>query len=147
MIRVIALESYLAGCAVAEIKSCIAEPKRSHRRKWKGKEPLVRKACAAKHRRVRGSYGKGLMKRRGATVELTFQHIFERGAQRQTYLRGHVNSEKRNLIAVAAYNLGVLMRKLIGKACPKAFAAFVGAIGIFLAAWSRVSKRGALRHD
>jgi transposase len=116
-------EEFLAGCATAAIKTCVAVPKLKGRRRWKGKAKDVRRACAANLRRVRSAYGRGLTRRRGATVEKSFQNVFDRGGQRRTHLRGHENNEKRNLIAVAAHNLGVLMRKLIGKACPRAFAA------------------------
>ena len=99
------------------------------------------------HRRVRSDYGRALMKRRGATVELSFQHVYERGGQRQTYLRGHENNEKRNLIAVAAHNLGVLMRKLVGAGCPKACATLLSALQAILGALRGVISRSEAPHD
>lgn len=140
-------EAFIAGCAVAEIKTCIAEPKQRGRRRWKGKEPLVKRSCGANRRRVRSDYGRALMKRRGATVELSFQHVYERGGQRQTYLRGHENNEKRNLIAVAAHNLGVLMRKLVGAGCPKACATLLSTLQAILGALRGVICRSAASHD
>lgn len=113
-------EAFLAGCATAEIKTCVSEPKVKGRRRWKGKDAQVKSACLANRRRLCSAYGRGLTKRRGATVEKSFQHVFDRGGQRRTHLRGHENNEKRNHVAVGAHNLGVLMRKLIGKGCPKA---------------------------
>jgi transposase len=113
-------EAFVSGCVAAEMKTCVAEPRLRARRRWKGKDANVKLACLANRRRLRSERGRRLMRRRGATVERSFQNVFDRGGQRRTHLRGHANNEKRNLIAVAAHNLGLLMRKLFGKACPKA---------------------------
>ncbi len=54
---------------------------------------------------------------------------------RRTHLRGRENIEKRYLVHVAAYNLGILMRALLGKGTPRGFQ---GRIAAFCAAWSGV---------
>ena len=38
---------------------------------------------------------------------------------RRVYLRGHINSRKRLLIHTAGFNLGLLMRQLIGVGTPR----------------------------
>ena len=125
-------EAFVAGLVAAEMKPCVAEPRLRTKRRWKGKDEHVRRACLANRRRVRGAAGRRLMRRRGASVERSFQNVFDRGGQRQTHLRGHENNEKRNLVAVIAHNLGVWMRKLVGRACPKALAALLSARKIAL---------------
>jgi hypothetical protein len=47
---------------------------------------------------------------------------------RRTWLRGRQNVQKRYLIQVAAYNLGLVMRALLGAGTPKAAAARGGAL-------------------
>ncbi len=46
----------------------------------------------------------------------------EAGGMRRTHLRRHENILKRLLTHVAGFNLGILMRNLIGKATPKEYA-------------------------
>ena len=59
------------------------------------------------------------MRRRGELLERTFAHCLETGAMRRVHLRGRSNILKRYLIHVAAFNLGILMRSLIGKGTPR----------------------------
>lgn len=73
----------------------------------------------ANRRRVRGAYGKRLLKRRGEFVERSFAHCYETGGMRRTYLRGHGNILKRQLIHVGAFNLSLVMRKLLGAGTPR----------------------------
>jgi hypothetical protein len=56
----------------------------------------------ANRRRVRGSYGKTLLRRRGEMVERSFVRCYETGGMRPTHLRGHENILKRQLIHVGA---------------------------------------------
>ena len=56
-------------------------------------------------------------------VERSFAHILDRGGMRRTWLRGRENVHKRYLIHVAGFNLGILMRLLLGAGTPKEFAA------------------------
>jgi hypothetical protein len=42
-------------------------------------------------RRVRGGYGKSLLRRRGELVERSFAHRYETGGMRRTHLRGYSN--------------------------------------------------------
>ena len=98
-------------------RSYIAEPKRG-RRRWRGDEE-TKLAVYANRRRVKGSRGRRLMRRRGEMLERPFAHLLETGGMRRVFLRGRENVEKRYQIHVAAYNLGLLMRTLFGKGTPR----------------------------
>src|ERR1019366_4822332 len=52
-------------------------------------------AAYQNRRRVRGDYGKSLLRRRGELVERSFAHCYETGGMRRTHLRGHQNILKR----------------------------------------------------
>ena len=62
------------------------------------------------------------MRRRGELVERPFAHYLEAGGMRRTHLRKHGNILKRLLVHVAGFNLGILMRSLIGTGTPREFA-------------------------
>ena len=62
------------------------------------------------------------MRRRGELVERPFAHYLEAGGMRRTHLRNHGNILKRLLVHVAGFNLGILMRSLIGTGTPREFA-------------------------
>ena len=47
---------------------------------------------------------------------------------RRTWLRGHANILKRYLVHVAAFNLGVVMRKMLGAGTPRGLAALLAAL-------------------
>ncbi|MCX6602163.1 MAG: transposase, partial [Acidobacteria bacterium] len=78
-------------------------------RNWKGKA-AEKKAVYGNRRRVRGRYGKRLMKRRGEYIERSFAHLYETGAMRGTHLRGRDNIRKRLLIHASGFNLSLVMR-------------------------------------
>lgn len=52
-------------------------------------------------------------------MERQFAHGYETGGMRRTHLRGHSNIEKRLLIHYAGFNLGLLLRDLIGVGTPR----------------------------
>ena len=101
----------------AEARSYIPEPKRK-RRKWAGKT-AEQKAVYANRRRVKGIYGKTLMKKRGELIERSFAHCYETGAMRRVYLRGRDNVLKRQLIHVGAFNLSLIFRQKLGAGTPR----------------------------
>jgi hypothetical protein len=68
---------------------------------------------------VRGSYGKSLHKRRGELVERSFAHCYETGGMRRCHLRGRENILKCQLTHVSAFNLSLVMRKLLGAGTPR----------------------------
>jgi transposase len=103
--------------AQAEARSYIPEPKRP-RRKWDGKE-AEQKAVYANRRRVKGTHGKRLLRKRGELVERSFAHCYETGAMRRVYLRGRENVWKRQLIHVGAFNLSLVFRQKLGAGTPR----------------------------
>ena len=103
-----------------DLKSYISEPARG-RRRWKGKREAQR-ATYANRRHIRSERGKALMKRRGELVERSFAHCLETGAMRRTWLRGHEKILKRYLVHVAAFNLSLVMRAILGMGTPRGLA-------------------------
>ena len=99
------------------MRSYISEPERG-RRKWQGKE-AAKQAVYANRRRIRGARGRALHRKRCELVERTFAHCLETGGMRRVYLRGREKIEKRYLVHVAAFNLGLLMRTMIGIGTPR----------------------------
>jgi transposase len=103
-------------------KTRIAEPQRKGFSRWHG-DTAAREAVYANRNRMRSAVGKAAMRKRAEIVERSFAHTLERGGMRRTWLRGRENVHKRYLIHVAGYNLGLLMRHLIGAGTPKEAAA------------------------
>lgn len=101
----------------AQTRSYLPEPKRG-RRKWAGKAD-EQKAVYANRRRVKGNYGKRLLKKRGERIERSFAHCYETGALRRVYLRGRENVLKRQLIHVGAFNLSLIFRQTLGAGTPR----------------------------
>jgi len=106
-----------------EIRTYLSEPDRG-RRVWTEEDtgevkPPEREAVYANRRRIRGERGKRLLRKRGELLERPFAHCYETGAMRRTHLRGHPNILKRLLIHVAGFNLGLVMRRLIGIGKPR----------------------------
>jgi hypothetical protein len=103
------------------IHTIISEPK-GRRRKWKGKRDHQR-AVYANRVQIRSEAGKQWIRKRGELVERAFTHYLDEGGLRRLWLRGHENIAKRLLVHVAGFNLGLLMRKLVGAATPRAWRA------------------------
>ena len=99
------------------VRSYISEPDRG-RRNWK-KKPEARAAVYRNRRRIRGARGLRLLRLRGERLERPFAHLYETGGMRRVYLRGHTNILKRLLIHTGGFNLGLLMRQLIGVGTPR----------------------------
>src|SRR5512132_3017011 len=99
------------------VRSYIAEPDRG-RRHW-AHAPAAQHAVYGHRRRVRGERGKRLLRRRGEYVERSFAHVYDAGGMRRTHLRGHPNILKRLLIHASAFNLGILMRQVVGVGAPR----------------------------
>ena len=108
------------------IRTYASEPDRG-RRNWKGKS-AERDAVYANRRRIRGARGKRLLRKRGELLERPFAHCYDTGGMRRTHLRGQENILKRLLIHVAGFNLGLVMRKLLGVGKPRALAGAAGLI-------------------
>ncbi len=114
----------------AGLRSYVSEPDRG-RRNWK-KNREAQQPTYANRRRIRGDRGKALQRKRGELLERAFAHYLETGAMRRTYLRGHSKILKRLLIHVGAFNLGVLMRNLIGRGTPRALHELSAALAFLL---------------
>jgi transposase len=120
--EIVADKGYHSNAVLTEyqklgIRTYISEPKRG-RRNWR-KNLEAKKATYGNRRRVRGERGKALLRKRGERVERSFAHCYETGAMRRTHLRGHQNIHKRQLIHVAASNLGLVMRQRFGLGAPR----------------------------
>ena len=131
----------LVELAELEVRSYCSEPERG-RRSWKGKAE-EQAAVYANRRRIRGERGKRLLRQRGEKIERSFAHLYETGGMRRVYLRRHPNILKRLLVHVAAFNLGLVMRKLFGKGTPRGLQGYRAAL--FLAILQRLSEVWALR--
>ena len=99
------------------IRSYISEPDRG-RRNWE-EHPEARDPVYRNRRRIRGARGKRLLRLRGERLERPFAHLYETGRMRRVHLRGHENILKRVLLQAGAFNLGLLMRQLIGIGTPR----------------------------
>jgi transposase len=108
------------------IRSYIAEPDRG-RRDW-SEEPEAQAPVYGNRRRIRGARGRRLMRRRGERIERSFAHVYDTGGMRRTHLRGHSNILKRLLIHAGGFNLGLVMRHLIGVGTPRGLQGRLGVI-------------------
>ena len=99
------------------IRSYVAEPDRG-RRDWSD-APDAQAPVYGNRRRIRGPRGRRLMRQRGERIERSFAHVYDTGGMRRTHLRGHTNILKRILIHVSGFNLGLIMRQMIGVGTPR----------------------------
>ena len=60
---------------------------------------------------------------RAELCERSFALALDRGGMRRAWLRGRENLKKRYLVHVAGYNLGLVMRLLVGAGTPREFLA------------------------
>src|SRR4051812_5915427 len=100
-------------------RTYIPEPELQHNRRWTDKPAEQKSAVYANRRRVKGERGRHMQRRRSEFVERTFAHVCETGGGRRTWLRGLEKVQKRYLLAAAAHNIGVLMRKLFQMGTPR----------------------------
>jgi transposase len=107
----------LLALAALGIRAYLAEPDRG-RRCWT-QAPEAQRPVYGNRRRVGGRRGKRWMRRRGEYVERTFAHVYDTGRLRRTHLRGHQNILKRLIVHAGAFNLGLLMRHVIGRGTPR----------------------------
>jgi len=114
--RVVAGNGYhsqqvLEELAAVGVRSVIAEPERK-RQRWAGHR-AAQTAVYANRRRLKTPTGKALMRRRGALLGRTFAHLYETGGLRRVHLRGKDNIAKGLLIHAAAFNLSLILRRLL----------------------------------
>jgi transposase len=108
----------LAGLAQRGVRTYIPE-RGQKRRCWTDKPLEQEEAYRANRRRVRGKKGRRLNRWRSERCERTFAHVCETGGGRRTWLRGQTNVSKAHTLKCAAYNLGVLLRKVWGLRKPR----------------------------
>jgi len=80
-----------------------------------------------------------LRRLRGEKLERTFAHAYETGGMRRTHLRGHGNILKRLLVHAGGFNLGLVMRALIGVGTPRGLQGRLAAR--VAAAWAALTAR------
>lgn len=102
-------------------RSRIAEPKPKDVLRWQG-DHEARRAVYGNRARLRSGVAKEALRLRAERVERSFEHTLDRGGLRRTHLRGRANVQKRYLIHVAGFNLGLVMRLLLGAGTPKELA-------------------------
>jgi transposase len=73
--------------------------------------------------RLRSGAAKEAFRLRAEQVERGFALVLDRGGMRRAWLRGRENLQKRYLVHVAGYNLGLIMRLLVGAETPREFLA------------------------
>lgn len=123
------------------IRTYIPEPKRKGTRNWQDVTEEKRRAVINNRRRTRGARSKRLQRLRSERVERSFAHVCDTGGARRTWLRGIEKVQKRYLIAMAAHNLGLIMRRAFGIGTPKGLQAEGGLVSSVCFAWLHV------RHD
>src|SRR3989440_8719678 len=101
-------------------KSRISEPKRDEFSRWHGDDE-ARRAVYNNRTRLLSGVARQTFKLRAELVERGFALILDRGGMRRVWLRGRDNVQKRYLIHVAGYNLGLIMRLLTGAGTPREF--------------------------
>jgi transposase len=121
--ELVADKGYLSGAVLKRVKSYgvrsyIPEKRQKGKRRWAGKAD-EQQATYENRRRVQGDYGKRLLKRRSELVERSFAHCYETGGLRRCHLRGRENILKRQLIHVGAFNLSLILRKILGAGTPR----------------------------
>ena len=125
----------LLDLAALDLRTYISEPDRG-RRQWT-KKAEARDAVYANRRRIRGTRGRALQRRRSERLERPHAHLYETGGLRRTHLRGHTNILKRLLVHVGGFNLGLFMRTRFGIGTPRGLQGRLAVILALLATWTR----------
>ena len=128
---------FLARCARWQVRTHIPDRKQKSRR-WTDKPGEHETAFRANRCRVTGAKGKRLNRWRSERCERTFAHVCETGGGRRSHLRGLVNVTKSHVLRCAAFNLGLLLRKLFGMSKPRTGA---GLFPLFLRLWTALVAR------
>ncbi len=113
-------------------KSRIAEKKGTGVSRWRG-DAEARRAVYNNRARLRSGVAKEAFRLRAELVERSFALTLDRGGMRRAWLRGRENLRKRYLVHVAGYNLGLIMRLLVGTGTPREFLAGASAHLLLLA--------------
>jgi transposase len=118
----------LVNLEEVDLRGYVSEPDRG-RRNWTARSAADQASKRAEQaavyrnrRRRKGNRSKRLHRQRAELVERSFEHVLDDGGMRRVHLRGRANIAKRYLIHTAAFNLGLIMRKLTGFGTPKGWA-------------------------
>lgn len=93
--------------------------RRQKSRRWSNKPEEYERAFRGNRRRVRGEKGRQLNRWRSERCERTFAHVCETGGGRRAWVRGQTNVSKVHTLKCAAYNLGLLLRRVWGYCKPR----------------------------
>jgi transposase len=123
--ELVADKGYHARAALKDLedgpwKTRIAEPQRKEFLRWNG-DDAARRAVYNNRARLLSGVARVAFRLRTERVERCFALVLDRGGMRRVWLRGRENVQKRYLIQVAGYNLGLIMRLLTGSGTPRAF--------------------------
>ena len=131
----------LARLAERGVRTYIPE-RRQKSRRWTDKPVEHEQAFRANRRRVRGDKGRKLNRWRSERCERTFAHVCETGGGRRAWLRGQTNVSKVHTLKCAAYNLGLLLRKVWGYCKPRN--AETAAVALFFAFLAQLAIAAAI---
>ena len=109
------------------MRTYIPERKQKHRR-WTDQPVEYEAAFRANRQRVRSEKGRRLNRWRSERCARTFAQVCETGGGRRTWLRGLGNVTQAHVLKCAAYNLGLLLRKVFGLGKPRRSGALVAAL-------------------
>jgi transposase len=137
----------LADLREQGIRTYIPERRQKHRC-WTNKPTEYEPAFRGNRRRVRGARGRRLNRWRSERCERTFAHVCETGGGRRAWLRGLVNVSKAHVLRCAAYNLGLLLRKVWGYCKPRnaqagTSAGILGSLVVLWLSWLALTPVGA----
>ena len=102
-------------------KNRISEPMPNGILRWKGDDDAKR-AYYNNRARLLSGVARQAFKLRAELVERSFALILDRGGMRRAWLRGQGNLQKRYLVHISGYNLGLIIRLLTGFGTPRRWA-------------------------
>ena len=130
----------LTELAEQGIRTYIPERQQKVRR-WEDEPEEYEIAFRNNQRRVRGERGRRLSRWRSERCERTFAHVCETGGGRRAWVRGIGEVLKLHRLRCAAYNLGLLLRKVFGMVKPRGAAALsftLAGLFVLFAAWAAI---------
>ena len=113
-------------------RSRIAEKRTAGVDRWHGDDE-ARRAVYDDRARLRSGVAEEAFRLRAELVERSFALVLDRGGMRRAWLRGRGNLQKRYPVHVAGYDLGLVMRLLVGAGTPREFLARASAHLLVLA--------------
>jgi hypothetical protein len=119
-------------------RTYIPEKKQRGRRKFSDRGGADAAAAFHQNRaRTRHAKGKALPRRRGELMQRPNQHLYDRTGLRRLTLTKQKEIQKRICLEAASFNLGRVIRKVIGAGAPKWLAAAFTAL--LVAVWAALA--------